>query len=219
MTARRTLLLLALLPFGGGCALLRDAPPKAAAQGEERPARERAEPSKRKPSPPSLRAESLLAPLDDAPEMLLEQEIRVQMSAKALAAGAPAHIPTLRAMVMLAPGRISAVVSAMGMTVWRIEANRSGIRETRRPELDPRIRVADFIHDLQFTYWPLKSLETAHAAVGKVVEKETGATRRRELWSGSEPALLSVATRAANRTLITVENRRAGYSLQIESVP
>ena len=218
MTARRTLLLLALLPFGGGCALLREAPPKAAAQGE-RPATERAEPSKRKPSPPSLRAETLLAPLDDAPEMLLEQEIRVQMSAKALAAGAPAHIPTLRAMVMLAPGRISAVVSAMGLTVWRIEADRSGIRETRRPELDPRIRVADFIHDLQFTYWPLKSLEAAHAAVGTVVEKETGATRRRELWSGSEFALLSVATRAATRTLITVENRRAGYCLQIESVP
>ena len=206
MTARRTLLLLTLLPLGGGCALLRDAPPKAAAQGE-RPAPERAEPSKRKPSPPSLRAETLLAPLDDAPEMLLEQEIRVQMSAKALAAGAPAHIPTLRAMVMLAPGRISAVVSAMGLTVWRIEADRSGIR------------AADFIHDLQFTYWPLKSLEAAHAAVGKVVEKETGATRRRELWSGSEFALLSVATRAANRTLITVENRRAGYCLQIESVP
>ena len=218
MTARRTLLLLALLPFGGGCALLREAPPKSAAQGE-RPATERAEPSKRKPSPPSLRAETLLAPLDDAPEMLLEQEIRVQMSAKALAAGAPAHIPTLRAMVMLAPGRISAVVSAMGLTVWRIEADRSGIRETRRPELDPRIRAADFIHDLQFTYWPLKSLEAAHAAVGNVVEKETGATRRRELWSGSEFALLSVATRAATRTLITVANRRAGYCLQIESVP
>ena len=55
--------------------------------------------------------------------------------------------------------------------------------------------------------------------VAQNVEKETGATRRRELWSGSEFALLSVATRAANRTLITVENRRAGYCLQIESVP
>ncbi len=170
--------------------------------------------------------------LEDAPERLLDQQLRVRFSPEALKAGAPSDVPTLRAMVLLDTTRLSAVVTAMGLTVWRVDFTKEGLTETRHALLDNRLDAPKFVRDFALAYWPVESLRSTLPERCRLDadfrQSAAGTDETRTLVCGGAPLLRVVTTTNAapnaaglvpegtlSRT--SIENRAEGYRIDIES--
>lgn len=214
-----------------GCALMEAGPlPKAASPAKtdapSAPARRRQEnQSPAAPAEPPERhapVEALatvpvrLMPLAEAPTLTLDQLIQVRFLKKALDEGAPASVPPLRAMVLIDETRIAAVITAMGLTVWRFVYSAAGIAESRAPQLDGRIDAEHFLRDLMFVLWPLESVKRAYPE-GCVLENERGASRTRTLEIAGRLMLRAVVTKENGRFVATITNDAEGYALSIAS--
>lgn len=156
--------------------------------------------------------------LDDAPRLTLDQQIRIVFHEKALAAGAPRSIPTLRALVLTEPAGVRAALTAMGLNVWTLFWNGAQIHESRSPRLDGHVSAERFLRDLAFTLWPAGSVEKSLPADCRLVLSTTPALEIRTLVRGGVPLLRAVSSTSNGRRSITIENAVEGYTLQIESV-
>ena len=156
--------------------------------------------------------------LADAPRLTLDQQIRIVFHEKALAAGAPRSIPTLRALVLTDPAGVRAALTAMGLNVWTLFWNGAQIRESRSPRLDDHVSAERFLRDLAFTLWPAESVEKSLPADCRLVLSTTPAREIRTLVRGDVPLLRAVSSTSNGRRSITIENAVEGYTLQIESV-
>lgn len=170
--------------------------------------------------------------LEDAPERLLDQQMRVRFSPEALKAGAPSDVPTLRAMVLLDTTRLSAVVTAMGLTVWRVDFTKEGLTETRHALLDNHLDAPKFVRDFALAYWPVESLRATLPERCRLDadfrQSAAGTDETRTLVCGGAPLFRVVTTTNAepnaaglvpegtlSRT--SIENRAEGYRIDIES--
>lgn len=170
--------------------------------------------------------------LEDAPERLLDQQLRVRFSPEALKAGAPSDVPTLRAMVLLDTTRLSAVVTAMGLTVWRVDFTKEGLTETRHALLDDHLDAPKFVRDFALAYWPVESLRATLPERCRLEadfrQSAAGTDETRTLVCGGAALLRVVTTTNAapnaaglvpegtlSRT--SIENRAEGYRIEIES--
>lgn len=159
-----------------------------------------------------------LPALSLAPSMTLEQQISVRFLEKARAAGAPASLPTLRAMVLASPDRVLAVFSAMGLTVWRLEASPAGITEWRSDKMGKELQAQNFLRDFMFVFWSAAALRAALAPGAALVEDDAPGRRERVLTVDGRRALRAVTTRRDHRAITTVENTLEGYVLTIETL-
>lgn len=170
--------------------------------------------------------------LEDAPERLLDQQLRVRFSPEALKAGAPSDVPTLRAMVLLDTTRLSAVVTAMGLTVWRVDFTKEGLTETRHALLDDHLDAPKFVRDFALAYWPVESLRATLPERCRLDadfrQSAAGTDETRTLVCGGAALLRIVTTTNAapnaaglvpegtlSRT--SIDNRAEGYRIEIES--
>lgn len=222
------LVLPAVLP---GCALLSPEEKPSSAPAEP-PAKKKPRPAEsqgKKPSaqPKAAAAEPqlprslpvFLPDAAEAPRMTLDQQIRVVFSAEAAAQGAPASVPPLRAMVVLAPGSADAAFTALGMTVWRLSWDGKEITESRSPRLDERVSAEKFLRDLAFTLWPMESVRSALPAGYELRRTGGQGSETRQLLMNGAEALRAVRTESSggSHELITLTNRAEGYTLFIES--
>ena len=165
-----------------------------------------------------FRAPLQLPDLADAPTLTLDQSIRVRFHEKALRAGAPKSVPPLRAMVLVDPRRISAVFTAMGLVVWRIDYTAAGLKETRHPKLDPKVEAARMLRDLMFVLWPLESVRAVLPKDAALVEDTSSELRRRTLTVANQPVMRVLTTKMEGRSRTTLVNNLEGYTLSIESI-
>ena len=223
--------LAALTPLLSGCALFAS---RAGTEGAD-PAAQRktdgqkgAETRRRKPAAKKNTGLEPLAPVDaappvfmpalaDAPRLTLDQQIRIVFHEKALAAGAPRSIPTLRALVLTDPAGVRAALTAMGLNVWTLFWNGAEIRESRSPRLDDHVSAERFLRDLAFTLWPVESVRKSLPADCKLTASTTPALESRTLVRAGVPLLRAVSSTSNGRRMITIENAVEGYVLQIES--
>ena len=165
-----------------------------------------------------FRAPLKLPDFADAPTLTLDQSIRVRFHEKALRAGAPKSVPPLRAMVLIDPRRISAVFTAMGLVVWRIDYTAAGLRETRHPKLDQKVEAARMLRDLMFVLWPLESVRAVLPKDAALTEETSAELRRRTLTVANQPAMRVLTTKMDGRSRTTLVNDLEGYTLSIESI-
>lgn len=168
--------------------------------------------------PARLRAPLALPSLADAPTLTLEQSIRVRFHEKALAAGAPESVPPLRAMVLVDPRRISAVFTALGLVVWRIDYTEEGLRETRHPKLSEKVEASRMLRDFMFVLWPEESIRRVLPSYARFSSARSAASCRRTLTLDEKPALRAVTTEIDGRSRTTLVNDLEGYTLTIESI-
>lgn len=159
-----------------------------------------------------------MADAGDAPALSLDQQIRIVFSERASAWGAPSSVPPLRAMVVTEPGSVRAILTALGMTVWRLSWDGTRIEEARSPGLDARVRAPQFLRDLTFSLWPAESVRAAAPAGWTFSERTSGGARIRELRHSGVTALRATVTEAGSRMFVTVANGIEGYTLHIESL-
>lgn len=225
-SARRARFAALLLPAAlAGCALLEAGPlpQQASPVRTAEPARTASERQHREASKAAAEPQQAprvvpvrLMPLSEAPTLTLDQLIQVRFLQRALDEGAPASVPPLRAMVLIDQKRIAAVITAMGLTVWRFSYTNAGVSESRSPQLDGRIDAAHFLRDLMFVLWPLESVRRAYPE-GTVSEAERSGTRTRTLVIAGRVMLRAVVTKAHGRFLATITNEAESYSLAIAS--
>lgn len=155
----------------------------------------------------------LLPGLSEAPHLVLDARMRVRFLPKATASGAPSAPPALRAMIMSAPGSVTAAFTVMGLTAWRIAWTADGIRESRHPKLDARISASKMLRDLALVHWPAAALRALLPAGCSLTEADDGG--RRIERNGS--TILRVAVRRGDRLhRILLENPVEGYVLEID---
>lgn len=206
-----------------GCGVLKPAEPAPASGPNKRPT----QPAPERPQSPAASEPirvggepvfSRLPALSLAPSMTLEQQISVRFLEKARAAGAPAALPALRAMVLASPDRLLAVFSAMGLTVWRLEASPAGIKEWRSDKMGAELQAKNFLRDFMFVFWSAAALRAALAPKAALAEDEAPGRRERVLTVDGRRAMRAVTTRRDNRAITTVENPLEGYVLTIETL-
>ena len=198
------------------------APANAAESAAEKAAPARGAKAAQAPSathePARLRAPLALPSLADAPTLTLEQSIRVRFHEKALAAGAPESVPPLRAMVLVDPRRISAVFTALGLVVWRIDYTEEGLRETRHPKLSEKVEASRMLRDFMFVLWPEESIRRVLPSYARFSSARSVTSCRRTLTLDEKPALRAVTTEIDGRSRTTLVNDLEGYTLTIESI-
>ena len=226
--------LAALTPLLSGCALFASravtegAAPEAPAAQRKTDGQKGAKARRRKPAAKKNAGLEPLAPVDaappvfmpalaDAPRLTLDQQIRIVFHEKALAAGAPRSIPTLRALVLTDPAGVRASLTAMGLNVWTLFWNGAEIRESRSPRLDDHVSAERFLRDLAFTLWPVESVRKSIPADCTLNASTTPALEIRTLVRARVPLLRAVSSTSNGRRMITIENAVEGYVLQIES--
>lgn len=153
-----------------------------------------------------------------APSMTIEQQITVRFLPDAQAHGAPASVPPLRAMVLSAPGRLSAVFSAMGLTVWRIDASADGIVEQRSDPAGAALKAEAFLRDFMFVFWSTAAIRAVLAPNASFTEDASARRTERTLTVDGRRVLRALTTSQGRRTLTTLENAAEGYVLTISAM-
>lgn len=220
--------LAALTPLLSGCALFASRAGTEGAAQRKTDGQKGAQTRRMKPAAKKNAGLEPLAPVDaappvfmpalaDAPRLTLDQQIRIVFHEKALAAGAPRSIPTLRALVLTDPAGVCAALTAMGLNVWTLFWNGAEIRESRSPRLDDHVSAERFLRDLAFTLWPVESVRKSLPADCTLTASATPELEIRTLVRAGVPLLRAVSSASNGRRMITIENAVEGYVLQIES--
>ncbi|MDO5532314.1 DUF3261 domain-containing protein [Sutterella sp.] len=227
---RRTLLAISLCPalLATGCAVTsgdqgtKSAPIRSA---KEKSAGSTKAPAPKKPAEPTLpkivddggMAPRFLPAVRNAPSRSLDQQIRIRFLPKAVEAGAPDSVPTLRALVVTDPSGVNAVFTAMGMTVWTFKWDGVKIDESRSPRLPHEVDARKLLRDLTFTLWPAEHVKSALTS-DLAMEVRRGEKREtRVLRRNGKPILGALIEKRAKGSVITIENAIEGYALTIES--
>ena len=143
-----------------------------------------------------------------------DQLITLTFSPEAVAQGAPANVPELRAMLIVKGDSLDMALIAMNVPVWRIHASPAGIQESRHRLLDTRVQARPLLRDLAFCLWPEENLRRQLADIGGEWQLSVSADQR-SLALGSS-RLLEMHRKDS---VITLINHPEGYSLRIDSRP
>ncbi len=121
---------------------------------------------------------------------------------------------SFEAVVAIDPERVDLAALAMGRRMIAVHLDASGLREDRSPLLPDAVSGARILRDLQLAYWPREALAAALPA-GWTVEE--GERSRDVLLNGASILHIEYSGEPRWRGRTTLEHRRFGYRLTIES--
>lgn len=142
-----------------------------------------------------------------------DQLITLTFAEAAVAKGAPASVPELRAMLVIKGDSLDMALIALNVSVWRIHASPDGIQESRHRLLDGRLQAEPMLRDLVFCLWPEASLRAQLDADPNGPWSLSVSENRRELAKGTTRMIEMTQT----GSVMTLVNHPEGYSLRIET--
>lgn len=119
---------------------------------------------------------------------------------------------TVDALVEADARSVRVVLHQQGQVMLRLSWDGESLQQTRAPQLPPALSAQRVLDDLQLVHWPAASIR---AALPPGWELQERATQRRLLHRDH----VVVTVDGLGRREAWLENHRAGYRLEISSVP